>query len=540
MNQSTILYNNDDIYYSSDDSEDELDRGISNSKLNTIKSNFTQKIVNSPIFYRKKSISSENSFSHKNYKNASNFRAKSDLRLIQFNKHSPKSSNCLNFFTYGHDRDQYLINNNEINYVNEMRIIDKKHTKVDWKLIYDLIFRENKKNKYEKDCLKDTNSSFSEFFNYKDVNEETNNFDIILEKCRLQILINKIKRRMKKKFEYNKSQTPNDIIINKNNKNKKMNKIPEMALNIKNNENNLHSVYKVGISDVDKNKFIPMMINKLKKKFNIYINRKKYELMKYFKSMRSLSYDECYLSEKRAKKKNDKNKKIKFGIVQKQYTSKYSISEEKLSGFVKNKMNENNLIVQRKTTSKNLNFKSKMEQRKSFIPNEKHLNYLNPRKTLIVRRKNESIIMKKGKISDKNVILNLRSNSIYFNEYELSNINKQKIYLTDTKLEKFKKNAKIIINDEILFKEFNKQYPDYEEELFNLHNNFLLYEKIYDKQELKNYSNKKKIKDFNHDINNFLSLNNKINLPVMKKYDINNKILESAVNLQNIIGYLKD
>jgi hypothetical protein len=198
MNQSTILYNNDDIYYSSDDSEDELDRGISNSKLNTIKSNFTQKIVNSPIFYRKKSISSENSFSHKNYKNASNFRAKSDLRLIQFNKHSPKSSNCLNFFTYGHDRDQYLINNNEINYVNEMRIIDKKHTKVDWKLIYDLIFRENKKNKYEKDCLKDTNSSFSEFFNYKDVNEETNNFDIILEKCRIQKLINKIKRRMKK------------------------------------------------------------------------------------------------------------------------------------------------------------------------------------------------------------------------------------------------------------------------------------------------------------------------------------------------------
>ena len=87
---------------------------------------------------------------------------------------------------------------------------------------------------------------------------------------------------------------------------------------------------------------------------------------------------------------------------------------------------------------------------------------------------------------------------------------------------------------------FNKQYPGYEEELFNLHNDFLLYEKIYDKQELNNYSNKRKNKDYNHDINNYLSLNNKINLPIMKKYDINNKILESAVNLQNIISYLKD
>ena len=130
MNQSTILYNNDDIYFSSEDSEDELDRGISNSKLNTIQSNFTQKIVNSPIFTRKKSICSETSISLKNYKHANNFKSVSDLNLIQFNKHNHKNSNCLNFFTYGHNRESYVNINNEINYLNERKNIVKKIQKL--------------------------------------------------------------------------------------------------------------------------------------------------------------------------------------------------------------------------------------------------------------------------------------------------------------------------------------------------------------------------------------------------------------------------
>ena len=333
--------------------------------------------------------------------------------------------------------------------MNERKNIVKKNTKVDWKLIYNLIFGKMKKNKYNNDSLNNTKTTFSGLFNSNEMNEENSQFDILLEKCRFQTFINKIRLEMKKKYECNKNQSPNDIINTKNNKNKKTNKIPEMVLNIKNDENTLKSVYKVGISDTDRNKFIPMIIKKLKKKFNIYINRKKYELMKYFNSVRSRSYDECFLSEKRSKKKMDKNKKIKFGITNKQLVkSKYSISEEKSSNFVKNQMNDNSAV--RKTTSNNLLLKSKYDQRKSFIPNR--------RKSLIFRGKNDSILMKRRKISSNDINMNLsldlntKSNSIYFNEYEFNNINKQKTYMTDAKFELFKKNAKIIINDEILFK----------------------------------------------------------------------------------------
>ena len=535
--KSNILYNNDDLYFSSEDSEDELDRCINNSKLNTIQSNFSQKLINSPILFRKYSVNADSSFT-KNLKNTNVLGTNSDMPLIKFNKHKPRRSNYLNFFTFEHKRETYLKINEE-NYINDIRNLNIKYNKVDWKLIYDIFFVDNR-HKNQNNLLDKTKTIFSDLFNNTNLTEEKKSFDNNIEKYRLQILINKIKHRLKKKYEYVQNTSPDDDET-LNNKYKKINKIPEMVLNIRKNENNLRSAYKVGISEFDKNKFIPMVINKLKKKFSIYLDKKSYEKIKYLNSLRNNSYDDFNIGEKRFKKKNDKNKKIKFGKVNKKFKAKYSISEEKLSNLMKNKINVNGIKTKRKTTSKNLNIKPKFDARKSFIPNDKITYLFNPRKTLALRTKNDSNSIKKRKISDNN--LNIRNYSIVFNENELNMINrqkKQKVYLSDNKLEQFKKNAKTIINDEILFKEFNKEYPDYEDELYNLQNDFLLYEKIYDKQEIRNYSNLKKSKDYNHNINNYLSFNNKINLSVMKKYDINNKILEGAVNLQNIINFLKE
>ena len=145
--------------------------------------------------------------------------------------------------------------------------------------------------------------------------------------------------------------------------------------------------------------------------------------------------------------------------------------------------------------------------------------------------------MKKKKVSGSK--LSMINTGFVFNKNELNSIDNQKTYITDDLFEQFKKNSKIIINDEILFKELKKQYPDYEEEIFNLYNNFLLFEKIYDRQGLRNFINKKNFKDYNHSINNFLSTN-KIKLLISDKYDINNKIFENCINIQGIINYLNN
>ena len=53
--KSNVLFMNDDLYYfSSEDSEDELDRIASKSKLNMIQSSITQTLGGSPMFRRKK------------------------------------------------------------------------------------------------------------------------------------------------------------------------------------------------------------------------------------------------------------------------------------------------------------------------------------------------------------------------------------------------------------------------------------------------------------------------------------------------------
>ena len=153
-----------------------------------------------------------------------------------------------------------------------------------------------------------------------------------------------------------------------------------------------------------------------------------------------------------------------------------------------------------------------------------------------LNRKSAVNIIKKKKTSGSNLSM---TNGIVFNKTELNNIDNQNTYITDEIFEQFKNNSKIIINDEILFKELKKQYPDYEEEIFNLYNNFLLFEKIYDRQGLRNFINKKNFKDYNHSINNFLSTN-KIKLLISDKYEINNKILENCINIQSIINYLNN
>ena len=328
---------------------------------------------------------------------------------------------------------------------------------------------------------------------------------------------------MKKKYELN---NVGKLPENKN-KIKKINKPPEIIYNSKKLENNLKNIYKIGISEIDKNRFIPMFINKLKKKYNIYLDKTKFEKRQYFQSLRkNHSYDYDYFkNDKILKKKTNKNKRIKFENVDKKLKTKYSITETKLPNFFNKNMNNHRIVMKRKNTSKNLNI-YRPSERKSFIKNTSQ------RKSIVIKRKKDNLFTeKKTKFN-----ISLNNNEINFNQKELNNINNKKINITDDKMELFRNNAGTIINDEILSKEFKREYPDYEEELFNLYNNFVLYEKIYDKHEL---TIQKNCQDYNHNINNFLSPNNKMNFPVFEKYEINDKILENAINLQNIINYLK-
>ena len=135
-------------------------------------------------------------------------------------------------------------------------------------------------------------------------------------------------------------------------------------------------------------------------------------------------------------------------------------------------MNNHRIVMKRKNTSKNLNI-YRPSERKSFIKNTSQ------RKSIVIKRKKDNLFTeKKTKFN-----ISLNNNEINFNQKELNNINNKKINITDDKMELFRNNAGTIINDEILSKEFKREYPDYEEELFNLYNNFVLYEKIYDKHE---------------------------------------------------------
>ena len=116
--KSNVLFMNDDLYYfSSEDSEDELDRISSKSKLNMIQSSIIQKLEGSPIFSRNKSINInksintiDNDFSFRSTKNISKSlkKTKSDIRAIKLFKYKQKIKHVLNCFTYRNNSEKYL------------------------------------------------------------------------------------------------------------------------------------------------------------------------------------------------------------------------------------------------------------------------------------------------------------------------------------------------------------------------------------------------------------------------------------------------
>ena len=182
---------NSDYYYSSDDSEDEMERAARKSRLNTIKSNFTQTYLDSPI-NRNSSINisvsnEENKLTQINFTEFGIKRAKSDIRIIKINRNQahPKKYNYLSFFTYNYNRNEYLeikANNNYSQKKND------SHKRVNWKLFYDTIFRKNNAQNKNKNNI--------------NLEIDSNN----IEKYRFDILIDKIKNRIKKKYEHIKDE----------------------------------------------------------------------------------------------------------------------------------------------------------------------------------------------------------------------------------------------------------------------------------------------------------------------------------------------
>ena len=344
--KSNVLFMNDDLYsFSSEDSEDELDRIASKSKLNMIQSSITQTLGGSPMFRRKKNININNALdiidSDYSFKSTKNFskslkKSKSDIRAIKLYKYKQKIKNVLNFFTHGHNREKYLEMRQETNFPNTKKDTQIQQ-KVGWKLFYELIFLENKKSNKENSFNK-THTNLSEFYIDKETKDEKENkFDNIIEKYRFKIILDKIKYRMKQKYELIQED---DIKINNGNTNintnkiQKVKKLPEILLTMNNNKNNLKNIYKVGISEIDKNRYLPMFINKLRKKFDLYLDKNKYEKRQYFQSIRKSSSD---LSKNKSEKKTKKQKKIKFENKKtntyKILKPKVSITEEKIPFF---------------------------------------------------------------------------------------------------------------------------------------------------------------------------------------------------------------
>ena len=232
--KSNVLYMNNDLYYfSSEDSEDELDRIISKSKLKMIQSNITQTIGGSPIFGRNKNININikiNSSIDKDYSFKLNLskslkKSKSDVRAIKLFKYKQKIKNVLNFFTF-------YIQRQGTNYLN-IKIDKKKNQKIDWKLFYEIIFLENKKTNKENSFNK-THTNLSDYIIDKEIKDEKENkFENIIEKYRFKIILDKIKYRMKQKYELIKEEDieMKNTNINTNlNKIEKVKKLPEMLL----------------------------------------------------------------------------------------------------------------------------------------------------------------------------------------------------------------------------------------------------------------------------------------------------------------------
>ena len=619
-------------YYSSEDSEDELDKATSKNGINSLNSNLNQ-MASKNIPKHSNSLYSISSSSIGDVETKTKY-SNNNIRTILCEKKrdEEKNKSCLSFFTFDYERKNYLKYWSDFSKNIEHNEENKKNIKVDWKLFYNKVFKrsfEDKANNfYNKGYYSDLD--YINYINY--INDSKNKkINICLEEFRLQIILNKLIYQWKGKY--------GDNITNNKSQNKK--KSPEILLINRNKDIGYRGIYKNGISEKDKDGFIPLYISKLQKLFTEFLNKKKYQrkmvniqLRKKLKEgnfhIVNKSHDKFRNSVLKAsnKDKDQNNKIVNFANIQRcnsnfnssnlsclspttyknKYGKKNSIKPKTQKGILlKNKLDDKKMSLntnninsyncfkrfksdtdnhnnsEKKNTSCNSNKikfnifnnnKITLKDRKSrntiinnslFFSrfNKKFTNTIANSKSLPVNKlihsksqnksksktnKCKTSSIKKGIIrgvSTENIpkIYNIsipsneekNSFSIKFSKKELNNTNTPKEKNEDEMLELCKKNLNVIISDKLLLNAFLKKYPQYQEELNDLYNNYYLYEKVYEKR-VNNLRFFEKNTDFNHYLNTFLDVRKKKNIisPV-NQIEINEKIIDKTLYLQNLL-----
>ena len=622
-------------YYSSEDSEDELDKILPKYKINNQNPNLNQ-TLSSNIFERNNSLYSISSIGDVEMK------TKYSNKIIKTESDEKKDDeekrgNYLSFFTFDYDRKLYLKYWSDFSKNIEHNEKNQENIKVDWKLFYNKVFKrlfEDKFNNfYSKRYYNDLD--YATYINYI-TNPKNKKNNMSLEEFRLQIILNKLIHQQKGKYGDNNSI------------NKSQNKLksPEILLINRNKDIGYRGIYKNGISEKDKDSFIPLYITKLQKFFIEFLNKKKYKRKminiqlwksiiegnkgntynnnkyhsKFYSSAPKISNKDIEQNNKTVESNcilrcnsnfiktniyflsptKNKDKRSKKKVFLKSKTTKGIILKNKLDykkmSINTNNINSNNfcftglknsIINSNNNDSKNnpdnspiiklnviSNNKPTLKGRKSrntIINNSLFFSRFNKKFTNTISNLNDitnnkraySKIQNKNKFKasitkkstiEKNIIRikstdNLQKNYNYstafnedqnyffinFSKKELNNANKPKEKNGDEILELSKKNLNIIINDKLLLSTFLKKYPTYQEELNDLYNNYYLYEKVYEKGVNDSSFYEKNI-DFNHYLNTFLNVRKKKNiLTPVNQIEINKKIIEKTLNLQNLL-----
>ena len=452
-------------YYSSEDSEDELDKVSSKYKINSPNSNLNQLLPNNNVLKRNNSLYSLSSIADGEIKTKysnKNIKTESDEKKND----EEKNRNYLSFFTFNYDRKHYLKYWSDFSKNIEHNEKCQENIKVDWKLFYNKVFKglfEDKvTNFYRKSYYSDLD--YVNYINYIN-NSKNKKYNMCLEEFRLQIILNKLIHQWKGKYGDN----------NSNNKSQNKMKSPEMLLINRNKDIGYRGIYKNGISEKDKDGFIPLYITKLQKFFTEFLNKKKYQRkMINIQLWKSITEENIPINNK--------------------FHSKYCFSAPKVSY---KEIEQNNKMVDSKGISRcNSNFN---KSNKSFLSPTKNKNKWSNKKNFLKSKTTKGIVLK-NKLDDKKMSLNtnnINSNNFFFSAFKNNNNNseaknnqnnsfkkKYNIFGYNNKLPlNVRKSRNTIINDSLFFSRFNKKFTN---TISNLKkNNKLVHSKTQNKIKLK-------------------------------------------------------
>ena len=380
-----------------------------------------------------------------------------------------KNRNYLSFFTFDYDRKHYLKYWSDFSKNIEHNEKNQESIKVDWKLFYNIVFKglfEDKVNNfYRKRYYSDLD--YNNYINYIN-NSKNKKINMCLEEFRLQIILNKLVHQWKGKYGDN----------NTNSKSQNKMKSPEMLLINRNKDIGYRGIYKNGISEKDKDGFIPLYITKLQKFFTEFLNKKKYQRkMVNIELWKTIAEGKFYKNKIHSKFCNSvpkvsnkdvepNNKMVYFGNIQRCNSNYNKGNIIFLSPNNNNKRKWGKKIFLKSKTTKGIVFKNKLDEKKMSLNTNN-----------IISNNYYFTALKSGVDNNNNSeTKNSQDNSCKI-KYNIPNFNNK------TTL-KGRKSRNTIINSSF-FSRYNKKFTNTISNLKNINNNKLSYLKSQNKSKSK-------------------------------------------------------